>query len=110
MNILLVKTEKNSYGADIQIEIILGIVMETIIEFTPVASSDAHSMICGIDVGSKTFNMIVFDREKNDKIVCDEEAMSIDMFEKLYREFSQDEEVLDKFKYLFTQSDMNLAV
>ena len=84
--------------------------METIIEFTPEAISATHCIICGMDIDSKMFNMIVFDREDNAKIAFEEEKMSFDAFKSEYLNFSEDAEVMAKFNYLFANDNSRLAI
>ena len=84
--------------------------METIIELVPTPVLENHSIICGMDISSKVFNMIVFDKEKHPKVCFEDDFKSIDAFEEAFKEYSKDEDVLAKFKYLYESNTVNFAV
>ena len=84
--------------------------METVIEFTPAPLLENHSIICGMDINSKVFNMIVFDKEKHPKICFEEGFSNINAFEQAFNEYSQDTDVLAKFKYLYGTKTVDFAV
>lgn len=84
--------------------------METIIELVPTPILEKHSIICGMDISSKVFNMIVFDKEKHPKVCFEESFSSIDAFKASFDHYSQDVDTMSKFKYLYDSDTVDLAV